>query len=71
MNFLADQRKRKIFIIISSIVLVLAIIVGACAIYVGDYYHMDDGAIIVHAESCKGYAAISFPDEKTAVFAPE
>ena len=71
MNFWADQRKRKIFIIILSIVLVLAIIVGACAIYVGDYYHMDDGAIIVHAESCKGYAAISFPDEKTAVFAPE
>lgn len=35
MNFLADQRKRKIFIIILSIVLVLAIIVGACAIYKG------------------------------------
>ena len=71
MNFLADKRKRKIFIIIMSTTLVLSIIVGACAVYVGDYYRMDEEAIIVHAESCKGYAAISFPDEKTAVFAPE
>ena len=51
MNFWADKRKRKIFIIILSIVLVLAIIVGACAIYVGDYYHIDGEAIIVLAES--------------------
>ena len=71
MNFLADKRKRKIFIIILSIVLVLAIIIGACAIYVGDYYHIDEEAIIVHAESCEGYAYINFPDEKIAVFAPE
>ena len=71
MNFLADKRKRKIFIIILSVVLVLAIIVGACAIYVGDYYRIDAEAIMVHAESCGGYTAISFPDEKTAVFAPE
>ena len=71
MSFLADKRKRKIFIIISSIVLILAIIVGACAIYVGDYYHIDGEAIIAHAESCEGYAYISFPNEKTAVFAPE
>ena len=70
MNFLSDMRKRKIFIIILSITLVLAIIVGACAVYVGDYYRIDEEAIIVHAESCGGYAAISFPDEKTAVFAP-
>ena len=71
MNFLANKRKRKIFIIISSNVLALAIIVGACAIYVGDYYHVDGEAIIAHAESCEGYAYISFPNEKTAVFAPE
>ena len=71
MNFLADKRKRKIFIIILSIVLVLAIIIGACAIYVGDYYHIDEEAIIVHAESCEGYAHINFPNKKTAVFAPE
>ena len=45
MNFLADKRKRKIFIITASVVLALAIIVGACAIYLGDYYRADDEAI--------------------------
>ena len=45
MNFLADKRKRKIFIIITSVVLKLAIIVGACAIYLGDYYHADNEVI--------------------------
>lgn len=45
MNFLADKRKRSIFIITTSIVLTLAIIVGACAIYLGDYYRADAEAI--------------------------
>ena len=45
MSFLADKRKRKIFIITSSVVLVLAMIVGACAIYLGDYYRADEEAI--------------------------
>ena len=45
MNFLIDKRKRKILIIISSVVLTFAIILGACAIYLGDYYHADEGAV--------------------------
>lgn len=45
MNFLADKRKRNIFIITTSIVLTLAIIVGACAIYLGDYYRAHNEAI--------------------------
>lgn len=45
MNFLADKHKRKIFIITTSVVLALAIIVGACAIYLGDYYRADNEAI--------------------------
>ena len=45
MSFLADKRKRKIFIIVASVVLALAIIVGACAIYLGDYYRADNEAI--------------------------
>lgn len=45
MKFLADKRKRKIFIITTSVVLTLAIIVGACAIYLGDYYRADNEAI--------------------------
>jgi len=45
MNFLADKRKRKIFKITISVVLTLAIIVGVCAIYLGDYYRADNEAI--------------------------
>ena len=45
MNFFADKRKRKIFIIVISIVLVMAFLVGACAIYLGDYYRADNEAI--------------------------
>lgn len=45
MNFLADNRKRKIFIITTSVVMTLAIIVGACVIYLNDYYHADNEAI--------------------------
>ena len=45
MNFLADNRKRKIFIITTSVVLTLAIIAGACVIYLNDYYHADNEAI--------------------------
>lgn len=45
MNFLSDKRKRKILIITASIALALAIIVGTCAIYLGDYYRADNEAI--------------------------
>ena len=45
MSFLAHKRKRKIFIITTSVLLALAIIVGACASYLGDYYRADNEAI--------------------------
>ena len=45
MDFLANKRKRKIFIIAVSIALALVMIVGACAIYLGDYYRADYEAI--------------------------
>ena len=45
MNFLSDKRRRKTFIITTSVVLAVAIIVGACAIYLGDYYRADNEAI--------------------------
>ena len=45
MTFLSDKRKRKILIITISVILALALIVGACAIYLGDYYHADQDAI--------------------------
>jgi len=45
MNFLADKHKRKIFIITMSVALVLAIIAGACTVYLGSYYRADNEAI--------------------------
>ena len=45
MRFLADKLKRKIFIPIIAAVLVLVAAVGACAIYLGDYYRADTEAI--------------------------
>ena len=44
MCFLKDKGKRKLFII-TLIVLVLGITVAACALYLGDYYRADEGAI--------------------------
>ena len=45
MKFLENKHKRKIFIITTSIVLLFAILIAACAIYVNDYYHADTDAI--------------------------
>ena len=45
MNFLADKRKRKIWIVTTSVLLTLAMMVGACAIYLCDYYRADLDAI--------------------------
>ncbi len=47
MSFWSDKRKRRIFIIIASVVLSVAIIFGACAIYLSDYYRADESAIQV------------------------
>lgn len=45
MNFLADKHKRKIFITTTSVLLALAIIIGACSIYLSNYYSADNEAI--------------------------
>lgn len=71
MKILTSKKTKRIIISLSVTLLVIGLIFGACAIYVSDYYRVDGAAIVTHAESCEGYAYISFPDEKTAVFAPE
>ena len=68
MNFLSDKRKRKKFIVTTSVVLAFAIIVGACAIYLGDYYRADNeeiGAFLPQGTTWK-----EKPDG-TIVFEPE
>jgi len=62
------KNKRKILIISISIVAALAIIFGVCAIYLGDYYRADEGAIAVFAPEEK--ISISVLDNGV-VFEPE
>ena len=45
MSFLADKRKKRVFIVVASVAAVLAVILVACAGYLGDYYHADMAAI--------------------------
>lgn len=68
MNVWKDRRKRRVFIA-ASIVLVLAILAGICAGYVGDYYRADREAI----EAFAPMNAVSAQrlDDNTLVFKPE
>lgn len=63
------KKKRKIFIILISIIVVLAIIFGACAIYLGDYYRADEGAIAVFAP--EDNVSVSTIDGGNIVFEPQ
>ncbi len=69
MSFLANKRKRKIFIWITSIVVVLAVIVGAFAVYVNDYYRADADAIAAFAPMNPITKEVL--DDNTIVYAPE
>ena len=69
MNLFADKRKRQIFIITSSVVLTIAIIIGACAIYLGDYYRADEGAIAVF--NADENITVSVSDNGNVVFEPQ
>ena len=68
MIFPKNKRKRKVSAIVSAAVLALVIIVGACAVYVGDYYRADQGAI----ESFTPMNSVSVKtlDDGTLVFSP-
>ena len=68
MSFLADKRKRKIFIITSSVILTIAIMIGACAIYLGDYYRADEGAIAVF--NADENITVSVSDNGNVIFEP-
>ena len=63
------KNKRKILIISISIVAALAIILGACAIYLGDYYRADEGAIAVFAP--EDNVTVSTLDGGNIVFEPQ
>lgn len=63
------KNKRKILIISISIVAALAVIFGACAIYLGDYYRADEGAIAVFAP--EENVTVSTLDGGNVVFEPQ
>ena len=69
MNFLANKRKQKAFIAVTSAVLILVIIVVACAIYLGDYYHADMEAVETFAVA--DTVEMQTLDDNTLVFSPD
>ena len=69
MSFLKDKRKRKTFMTAASMVLVLAIITGFWAIYVGDYYRTDLHAVAAFAPM--NSVSTELLDDSTLVFNPE
>lgn len=69
MIFSANKRKRKLFIALASIALALAVLLGACAIYVGDYYRADMDAIKSFADASD--VEYMFLDDGTIVFEPD
>lgn len=49
MSLLAEKRKRKEFIWIAAVVVVIAVIVLVCAVYLNDYYRADAPAVAAFA----------------------
>lgn len=68
MAFLINK-KRKLLIWIASVTLTLAIIVGACVIYVNDYYRADHDAIAAFVT--KNEPSYTVMDGKMAVYEPK
>lgn len=69
MKVLKNKKARKILIIVSSIVLGLALIFGACAVYLGGYYHADEKAIA--AFSPISSREVEIIEEDNLVFKPK
>jgi len=69
MNILKNKRAKKGILAAALIVLVLAIIAGVCAVYVGDYYRADQDAIAAFAPM--NAVSAEQLDDGTLVFRPE
>ena len=68
-NFLTNKRNRKLIIIAAFILLTRAVIVGAFAIYVGDYYRADTDAIKAYAPMNE--VTIQTLKDGTMIFQPD
>ncbi len=74
MSFFEDKRKRRIFIFLVSIALAIAVTVGACVIYLSDYYRADEKAIATFLESGgdeDGKVTEKILEDDTRVYIPE
>ena len=69
MSCLAGKRKRKGLVWVAAIVVVLLVIIAACAIYLNDYYRADTQAIAALAPA-DGVTKQMLPND-TMVYAPE
>ena len=69
MNNKSDKQKRKRLIWITSILLALSLLFGACMIYLCDYYHADVNAI--EAFSTMDRVEYRTLEDQTIVFEPE
>ena len=63
------KQKRKLWVIVTSIVAVLAIFVAVCAVYLGDYYKADQAAIKAFAS--QSTVSVKRYDDGTTAFIPE
>ena len=63
------KARKRICTVSVSILAVLALLIGACAIYLADYYRADEGAIA--AFSPEDGISLTVPDDGSVVFAPQ
>ncbi len=69
MKLFAKCKHKTVWITLIAVGLVLAILVGGCAIYIADYYPADEAAIAAFAEEFDiDYAQV---DDNLTVYAPE
>jgi hypothetical protein len=69
MNNFANKRKRRIILWLVSVIVIIAVITGAGAIYVNDYYRADSNAITTFATSNTVFTETL--DKRTVVYAAE
>ncbi len=69
MSVSTSTRKRRIAIGVISVLAVVAVIVGACAVYVNDYYRADTGAVTAFAPA--DTITNEVLDDGTIVYAPK
>ena len=69
MRVSGNEQKRKVFIVIATIILIMVVIATACAVYLGDYYRADQKAMQDFTALQK--VSIEMLDDKITSFSSE